>query len=226
MIRNNIVRRITDMDTKADLCSRAVDIGDLIRQRRRTLGLSQSDLADAAGVKVRQIARYEGGEQEPSFSVAVALADALNISLSQLAGRTPHGLDLTGEWWASWQTYKDGEEYVSLQEVRIIQQDDALFRVEATTRGLSVEDGGYLWHGELRLWDGEILMGWYAANDGAVRSKGTLYFVLHPHGLRMVGRWVGLSYDGKIVTGFAAISKTEADPPKQIELLKTGKALP
>ena len=23
-------------------------------------------------------------------------------------------------------------------------------------------------------------MGWYAANDGSIRSKGTMYFVLHP----------------------------------------------
>jgi hypothetical protein len=45
------------------------------------------------------------------------------------------------------------------------------------------EDGGYLWRGELRLWDNEILMGWYAANDGSVRSKGTMYFVMHPHGI-------------------------------------------
>jgi hypothetical protein len=28
------------------------------------------------------------------------------------------------------------------------------------------EDGGYLWRGEPRLWDNELLMGWY----GAVRS--------------------------------------------------------
>jgi hypothetical protein len=33
-----------------------------------------------------------------------------------------------------------------------------------------------------RLWDNEVLMGWYAANDGSIRSKGTMYFVLHPHG--------------------------------------------
>jgi hypothetical protein len=52
-------------------------------------------------------------------------------------------------------------------------------------------------------------MGWYAANDGGTRSKGTMYFVVHPHGLRMTGRWVGLSYDGDIVTGLGAMAKTE-----------------
>ena len=45
-------------------------------------------------------------------------------------------------------------------------------------------------------------MGWYAANDGSIRSKGTMYLVLHPHGLNMSGRWVGLGYDDKIMTGW------------------------
>lgn len=45
-------------------------------------------------------------------------------------------------------------------------------------------------------------MGWYVADEGAVRSKGTMYFVLHQHGLHMVGRWVGLSYDGPIISGW------------------------
>jgi hypothetical protein len=41
-------------------------------------------------------------------------------------------------------------------------------------------------------------VGWYAASDGSVRSKGTMYFVMHPHGINMTGRWVGLSYDLKL----------------------------
>lgn len=74
----------------------------------------------------------------------------------------------------------------------------------ADEAGDVLEEGGYLWHGQLRLWDNELLMGWYAADDGAVRSKGTMYFVIHAHGMHLLGRWVGLSYDGKIVTGWAA----------------------
>ena len=66
-----------------------------------------------------------------------------------------------------------------------MQQQGELIRVEAVARGRSVEDGGYLWSGELRLWDNEILMGWYTSVDSSVRSKGTLYFVLHPQGLEM-----------------------------------------
>jgi hypothetical protein len=50
-------------------------------------------------------------------------------------------------------------------------------------------------------------MGWYASTEGAIRDKGTMYFVLHPHGLTMAGRWVGLSNDGKIITGWGSMAK-------------------
>ena len=76
------------------------------------------------------------------------------------------------------------------------------------THGLGTDEGGYHWSGELRLWDNEILMGWYASTEGSIRSKGTLYFVLHPHGLNMKGRWVGLGYDDKIMTGWGSMART------------------
>jgi hypothetical protein len=72
-----------------------------------------------------------------------------------------------------------------------IKQEGSTLHIATLTRGLSVEEGGYHWSGELRLWDNEIVMGWYAANDGSIRSKGTMYFVVHPHGLSMSGRQVG-----------------------------------
>ena len=52
-------------------------------------------------------------------------------------------------------------------------------------------------------------MGYYAAADTNVRSKGTVFFVLHPQGEYAEGRWVGLSYDGPIVSGLAALARTQ-----------------
>ncbi|GAA1879588.1 hypothetical protein GCM10009687_54740 [Asanoa iriomotensis] len=181
--------------------------------------MSQAELADAAGVDRRQIRRYEAGEQQPVLSVAVAIANALDISVGELAGLASHRIHLSGDWWASWQTFKDGEEIVTLQEVRFRQEGERI-DVETTTRGLDVEEGGYHWRGELRLWDNEIVMGWYAATDGAVRSKGTMYFVLHPHGQYMSGRWVGLSYDGSVVTGWGAMARDQETATATIEELK------
>ena len=54
-------------------------------------------------------------------------------------------------------------------------------------------------------------MGWYASNDGSIRSKGTMYFVVHPHGLNMSGRWVGLGYDDQIMTGFASMAHSREE---------------
>jgi hypothetical protein len=42
-----------------------------------------------------------------------------------------------------------------------------------------------------------------------VRSKGTLYLALHQHGPYVWGRWVGMSYDGPVVTGWGTIVRTE-----------------
>lgn len=196
-----------------------VETSEIIRQRRNELGMSQAELGALAGVDKRQIRRYEAGETQPGLQVALAIARVLRVTVDELAGMPSHRVTLSGDWWASWQTFKDGDEVITAQEVRLNQQGE-LIDVRTTTRGISVEDGGYHWQGELRLWDNEILMGWYAANDGSVRSKGTMYFVLHPHGVSMTGRWVGLSYDGKIMTGWGAMGKSEADARDLIAQLK------
>jgi transcriptional regulator with XRE-family HTH domain len=201
-----------------------MELHEIIRQRRTDLGMSQGDLAARVGVDQRQIRRYESGETQPTLSVARSIARALGISIDELAGDETHRVNLTGDWWSAWQTFKDGQEVITSQDIRFRQMGDRL-EVAAISRGnVTVEEGGYLWRGELRLWDNEILMGWYAADDGAVRSKGTMYFVLYPHGVNMVGRWVGLSYDGKVITGWATAARTEDEATSLIDQLKDGTA--
>ena len=182
-----------------------VEMSDVMRARRAALGLSQAELAAAAGVNVRQIARYEAGEQQPVLAVAAALADALDISLNQLAGRDSDSLDLSGEWWATWETSKDGVPRLDTHGLAVSQRGEKL--ILDADRARAVEEGSYRWRGELRLWDNEALMGWYRSTDSAVRSKGTIYFALHPHGGIAWGRWTGLSYDGLVITGWAAMSR-------------------
>jgi transcriptional regulator with XRE-family HTH domain len=187
-----------------------MELHEIIRQRRTELGMSQSDLAAKVGVDRRQIRRYESGEAQPTLPIAKAVAHALGITVDELAGEETHRVNLTGHWWASWQTSRSGAEKIATQEVEI-KQEGSVLHVASLTRGLSSEEGGYLWNGELRLWDNEILMGWYASNDGSIRSKGTMYFVVHPHGLNMAGRWVGLGYDDQIMTGFAAMAHSSEE---------------
>jgi hypothetical protein len=93
-------------------------------------------------------------------------------------------------------------------------------QLSTVTRGLSEDEGGYHWSGELRLWDNEILMGWYAASDGSIRAKGTMCFVIdHPHGLNLSGRWVGLGYDNKVMTGWATIARTREESEQTMKRL-------
>jgi transcriptional regulator with XRE-family HTH domain len=192
-----------------------VDISEVIRRRRTELGMSQADLAAAVGNDKRQIRRYEAGEQQPLLSVGVAIADALNISIAQLVGKVNHDLDLSGSWWAGWQTWKDGVARIDVHTLEIEQRGD-LLQLDAD-RALPVEGGSDRWRGELRLWDNEALLGWYRSTDGAVRSKGTMYLALHPHGTHAWGRWVGMSYDGLVITGRGAIARTEEQAHQILE---------
>ena len=192
-----------------------MDISDVIRARRTALGLSQADLAKAAGVSLRQLARYEAGEQQPVLSAAVALADALGISVAQLAGQVSYDLDLAGDWWAAWETSKDGVTRIDTHPMEV-QQRGELLHLNAE-RALPVAEGSYRWRGELRLWDNEALIGWYRSTDAAVRSKGALYLALHTQGTHAWGRWVGLSYDGPVVTGWGAMARTEEEAHKIVQ---------
>jgi transcriptional regulator with XRE-family HTH domain len=192
-----------------------VDLSEVIKHRRSELGLSQAQLAKAAGISLRQLARYEANEQQPVLAAAVALADALQISLAQLAGQVTYDLDLSGIWWCAWQTWKDGIPRIDVHSLEVHQRGE-LLQLDAD-RALPVAEGSYRWRGELRLWDNEALIGWYRSTDAAVRSKGALYLALHPHGTHAWGRWVGMSYDGEVITGYGGMARTEDEAHKVVQ---------
>jgi transcriptional regulator with XRE-family HTH domain len=181
-------------------------LGEVVRRRRVELGLSQADVAKKAGVDARQIRRYEAGEQQPVFSVAVAIAGALDLPLVDLAGVPDLRINLSGDWFAGWQSFKDGQEVIAVQPVRLRQQGD-LIQIEALEAVRPIEDGGYLWRGELRLWDNEDLMGWYASTDPTVRSRGTFFFTLHTQDQIMNGSWTGRSFDDTHVSGRGSFAR-------------------
>lgn len=53
--------------------------------------MTQAQVANAAGILLRQYQRYEQGQREPSLSNARAIAEALDLPLSELAGQTDPG---------------------------------------------------------------------------------------------------------------------------------------
>ena len=110
-----------------------MELHEIIRQRRSELGMSQSDLAAKVGVDKRQIRRYESGETQPTLPIAKAIAQALGISIDELAGEQTHRVNLTGHWWASWQTSRSGVEKIASQGG--MTREDARKAAAKPTRG-------------------------------------------------------------------------------------------
>lgn len=63
-----------------------VEVGRRIRLIRKTRGMSQTQLADAAGVTFQQLQKYERGTNRVSASKLVQVATHLGIPASQLLG--------------------------------------------------------------------------------------------------------------------------------------------
>jgi transcriptional regulator with XRE-family HTH domain len=64
-------------------------MGQRLARLRRDRGLSQAGLAEAAGVPVGTLRGWEYGRRTPLLDAACRVADALGITLDELAGRTP-----------------------------------------------------------------------------------------------------------------------------------------
>jgi transcriptional regulator with XRE-family HTH domain len=62
-------------------------LGDAIRSLRHERGVSQEDLASAAGIHTTYLSGIERGHRNPSWNVVVSLAAALDIETSALAQR-------------------------------------------------------------------------------------------------------------------------------------------
>ena len=180
-------------------------LGEVMRRRCRALGITQSTLAERAGVHVRQIRRYESGEQQPVLAVAVRLAAALDVSLDELAGVAAAPVSVDGDWWAARQVQIDANAVTVALPVRLTQHGPTI-ELEGLEAGR-----GAAWRGELRLWSGPTLTGWYSGATGDVRSRGTMLLLLREDGRVAEGRWVGVSGRGEIVAGRAALARTREE---------------
>jgi transcriptional regulator with XRE-family HTH domain len=65
------------------------EMGKRLQQLRQDRGLTQTRLAELAGVPFRSLQNWEYGRRTLLFDSAIKLADALGITLDELAGRTP-----------------------------------------------------------------------------------------------------------------------------------------
>lgn len=63
--------------------------GQRIKRLRESAGLTQADLAEAAGVPLGTLRNWEQGTREPKAKILVRLARALGITTDELLGNEP-----------------------------------------------------------------------------------------------------------------------------------------
>ncbi len=129
-------------------------------------------------------------------------------------------VNLSGTWYAAWQTEVEGREIINTEVLRIKQRGRKI-TIENLEKSPENKIGGYLWKGEARIYDNEHILGIYLATEPNVISKGTIYFLLNRVGHSMVGRWVGCNYDSDFIWGFGVIAKEKDVALRKIEALRT-----
>lgn len=65
-------------------------VGERIQEARKSAGMRQTDLAKKIGVAVVTIGQYERGRREPSLDTMQKIANALDVSISDLIGYGGH----------------------------------------------------------------------------------------------------------------------------------------
>jgi transcriptional regulator with XRE-family HTH domain len=84
------IRTIRRVVTEADahVCR---TFGAWVRELRHRRKLTQTDLAQRAGISLTYVCEIEGGQRNPTLAVVVRLAGALSTTPSELVGRLdPH----------------------------------------------------------------------------------------------------------------------------------------
>ena len=64
-----------------------VDFAAMVRMHRAKKQYTQKELAELVGVDTQSVGAWENGTYLPSLQAAVKLADVLQVSLDELAGR-------------------------------------------------------------------------------------------------------------------------------------------
>lgn len=61
--------------------------GYILRDLRKSKGLTQRELAAMLGISFSAVSMYERGEREPDFEMIEAIADTFNVDMNYLLGK-------------------------------------------------------------------------------------------------------------------------------------------
>lgn len=120
-------------------------------------------------------------------------------------------VDLSGyDWVAAWQTSIDGKELLNTEEL-LIKQKGGVVKIWNREKSRENPKGGFKWTAKLQFYQGRDLMGHYfAKQEENNASKGIMYFHYSSAKKEFIGRWVGSSYDGPLLSGFGVITKSKS----------------
>jgi hypothetical protein len=142
--------------------------------------------------------RWEADERALEFpGQVIAMAKYLGLSLDEIGGLTPTGLEMGGKWYARWHVPRNGTMTIDRHELTILHSRDHL-----TMEG----DGNYLWQAEARIQD-EVITGTYSSASAGHDNRGSIYFWLHPDGQTMIGHWLGRSGPVMLGTGWGVMAR-------------------
>lgn len=94
-----------------------------LSELRKAKKFSQEELAKLAGVHTNVLGRYERGEAKPSIEIAVKLAEALEVSLDFLVGKSDIELDKA-----------IAEKIITIQKLPEQDREHILFTLDAMLR--------------------------------------------------------------------------------------------
>ncbi|MBF6253642.1 helix-turn-helix transcriptional regulator [Nocardia farcinica] len=185
-------------------------ISNNMKTRREAIGQTKAGLARILGTSDKQISRWEDGTAPPA-EMLVAIAAALNFSVSELLGIAPTGLDLSGKWHAVWETSRDGIPTLNRHELEARHSGEFVY-LHA--------DGDYDWIADFRL-SGSVLMGTYRAVDESRQEMGAMFLTLNHHGSNAaIGHWAGQWADGIAGSGYGVIARDPERADRLMKLLK------
>jgi len=116
-------------------------------------------------------------------------------------------IDVTGQWYAAWQTSVDGQQNLNTEQVEM-NQKGKIIRIFNMEIAPDNPKGGYLWEGQLQFFQGRSVMGWYFPKRGQNNaSRGILYMTHISQKKIFIGKWVGTAYDGELLSGFVVIGE-------------------
>lgn len=210
-----------------------VAAGQLIRQLREGMGLSQKAFGDNIGMLRASVSNIENGRTLSASAVEKImnrwphLEDELKPVLDVLRSpvqdeeendfddmiirRVSNSRPLAGRWFALWEATADDQPVPNIEELEITQLNRGRVQIKNLAPSPDNPKGGYLWIAECRLFDGQHLLGSYVAVDKSIRSKGAMHLVIHSSGRYFAGQWIGCSYDSDYSHGLVVFSREKEE---------------